>query len=262
MFKREMKLNFKPFLIWVGIIVGLFVVAFAIYPSITSKGEDMAKLMETFPKEVLEMFNMDVIGIDTVFGWIATEGYIMMTILGGCYFAIMGSTILLKEEDEGSIAFLYSKPINRNQILTSKLLMGFIYIFLFNLVIAITTLIGLNLSNDFDFTKWLLISIAPIFLHLFFFTFTLLMSIYYRKTRKSMTMGIGVVLGTYMLQIIGMMSDKIEFVKYLSPFEYVSARDIVVDSSLKPINIGILLVMVVIILIGLYDSYNKKELNA
>ncbi len=65
-----------------------------------------------------------------------------------------------------------------------------------------------------------------------------------------------------MLQVIGMMSDKIEFVKYFSPFEYVSARDIVVDSSLKPINIGILLVMVVITLIGLYDSYNKKELNA
>lgn len=261
MFKREMKLNFKPFLIWVGIIVGLFIVAFAIYPSITS-GEDINKLLDTFPKEVLEMFNMDVISIGTVFGWIATEGYVMMTIIGGCYFAIMGSTILLKEEDEGSIAFLYSKPVNRNQILTAKLLMGFVYILLFNLIIAITTLIGLNLSNDFDFIKWLLISISPMFLHLFFFTLTLLLSIYYRKTRKSMTMGIGIVLGTYILQVIGMMSDKIEFIKYLSPFEYVSARDIVVDSSLNPINIGLLLIIVVVILIGLYDSYNKKELNA
>lgn len=261
MFKREMKLNFKPFLIWVGIIVGLFIIAFAIYPSITS-GEDINKLLDTFPKEVLEMFNMDVISIGTVFGWIATEGYVMMTIIGGCYFAIMGSTILLKEEDEGSIAFLYSKPVNRNQILTAKLLMGFIYILLFNLIIAITTLIGLNLSNDFDFIKWLLISISPMFLHLFFFTLTLLLSIYYRKTRKSMTMGIGIVLGTYILQVVGMMSDKIEFIKYLSPFEYVSARDIVVDSSLNPINIGLLLIIVVVILIGLYDSYNKKELNA
>ena len=261
MFKREIKLNFKPFLIWLGIIVGLFVVAFAIYPSITN-GEDITKLLETFPKEVLKMFNMDVISIGTVFGWIATEGYVMVTIIGGCYFAIMGSTILLKEEDEGSIAFLYSKPVNRNQILTAKLAMGFVYILLFNLVVAITTLIGLKLSNDFDFIRWLLLSLAPTFLHLFFFTLTLLMSIYYRKVRKSMTMGIGLVLGTYMLQVIGMMSDKIEFIKYLSPFEYVSARDIVVDKSLNPINIGILLVIVLVILIGLYDSYNKKELNA
>lgn len=262
MFKREIKLNFRPFLIWVGIVVSLFIVAFAIYPSMAGNSEDLTKLLKTFPKEMLEIFNMDVIGIGTVFGWIATEGYVMMTILGGCYFAIMGSTILLKEEDEGSIAFLYSKPVNRNQILTSKLLMGFTYIILFNLVIAITTFIGLSLSDDLDITKWLLISIAPAFLHLFFFTLTLLVSIYYRKTRKSMTMGIGIVMGTYMLQIVGMMSDKVEFIKYLSPFEYVSARDIVVDSSLNPINIVILLVMVVIILIGLFDAYNKKELNA
>jgi ABC-2 type transport system permease protein len=108
----------------------------------------------------------------------------MLTILGGCYFAIMGSTILLKEEDEGSIAFLYSKPINRNQILTSKLLMGFTYIILFNLVVATTTFIGLTLSNDFDFIKWALISIAPFFLHLFSLPITLLVSMYYRKKKK------------------------------------------------------------------------------
>ena len=36
MFKRELKCNFKNFMIWTIIILVLFVVVFAIYPSIAS----------------------------------------------------------------------------------------------------------------------------------------------------------------------------------------------------------------------------------
>ncbi len=262
MLKRELKINRRGFLIWTSIIVAMFIVVFLIYPSIMESDKDIMELLGAFPKELLELFNMDVISIGTVFGWISTEGYMMITIMGGCYFAIMGSTILLKEEDEGTISFLYTKPISRNQILTSKLWCGIIYVILFNLVIALTTLIGLSLSDGFKFTDWLLISIAPIFLHLFFFTFTLLLSIYYKKTRKCMTIGIGIVIGTYILQILSAMSDKLEFLKYFSPFEYINARDIILNHQLNYSNIIILVVMMIIILIGLYDAYNKKELNA
>ena len=34
MFKREMKINFKSFIIWLSILVGMFFVVFLIYPSI------------------------------------------------------------------------------------------------------------------------------------------------------------------------------------------------------------------------------------
>ena len=34
MFKREMKINFKSFVIWTAILIGLFLVVFLVYPSI------------------------------------------------------------------------------------------------------------------------------------------------------------------------------------------------------------------------------------
>ncbi|MDD2434911.1 MAG: ABC transporter permease subunit [Bacilli bacterium] len=262
MLKRELKINRRGFFIWAGIIVVMFVVVFLVYPSIAKSEKDMMDLVAAFPKELLEVFNMDIINIGTAFGWIATEGYMMVMIMGGCYFAIMGSTIILKEEDEGTISFLYTKPISRNQILDSKLLCGLIYIILFNMVIGLTSFIGLSLSGPFEFKDWLLISIAPLFLHLFFFTLSLLLSIYYKKTRKSMMISIGVVIGTYIIQILSTMTDSLKFLKYFSPYEYINARDIVLNHQLNYSNILILSMMTVIILIGLYDAYNKKELNA
>ena len=52
MFKREMKVNFKSFLIWLLILIALFLVVFVIYPSIIN-GEN-AQMMEEMMKAKIE----------------------------------------------------------------------------------------------------------------------------------------------------------------------------------------------------------------
>ena len=44
MFKREMKVNFKNFIIWLSILIGIFLIVFLIYPSITNS--DNIKMMD------------------------------------------------------------------------------------------------------------------------------------------------------------------------------------------------------------------------
>ena len=39
---------------------------------------------------------------------------------GGVYAAILGVSALVKEESEGTIEFLYSKPVTRSKIVTAK----------------------------------------------------------------------------------------------------------------------------------------------
>ena len=34
MFKREMKINFKSYIIWTSVLIGLFLIVFLVYPSI------------------------------------------------------------------------------------------------------------------------------------------------------------------------------------------------------------------------------------
>ena len=75
----------------------------------------------------------------------------------------MGSSILLKEENDKTIEYLNSVPVKRTNIVISKILCGVVYIFLMILTLAIFNFIGLELSGDFDKKTYILLSITPLF---------------------------------------------------------------------------------------------------
>ena len=56
MFKREIKINLKSFIIWTCILIGLLLVVFLVYPSIINNEniEMMNEMMKMFPAEMLK----------------------------------------------------------------------------------------------------------------------------------------------------------------------------------------------------------------
>ena len=62
MFKRELKINLKSFLIWSLVMVALLFLVFMIYPSISSSMK-LDELMSVFPQEILKSFNFDIVSI-------------------------------------------------------------------------------------------------------------------------------------------------------------------------------------------------------
>ena len=56
MFKREMKINLKSFIIWLLILIVMFLVVFLIYPTIINNEniEMMDEMIKMFPEEVLK----------------------------------------------------------------------------------------------------------------------------------------------------------------------------------------------------------------
>ena len=83
MFKREMKVNFNGFIIWLLVLLEIFTVVFLMYPSIISSDniKMMDEMMEMFPKEMLTAFNMDISSIDSAFGWLKTEGFVFVLLI-------------------------------------------------------------------------------------------------------------------------------------------------------------------------------------
>ena len=71
MFKREMKINLKSFIIWASILILVFLLVFFMYPFMIEGGkmDQLNAMMEIFPEEVLKAFNMDVSSLSSVFGW-------------------------------------------------------------------------------------------------------------------------------------------------------------------------------------------------
>ena len=164
MFKREIKINFKNFIIWLSVLIGIFFVVYLMYPSIIKSDniKMINEMMTVFPEELLKAFNMDITSIDSAYGWLKSEGFVFVILIIGCYAGIMGSSILLKEESDKTIEYLNSLPVTRNNILLSKVLAGLIYITLMVLGLSLFNCLGLSLSGDFDKEQYFLLSITPI----------------------------------------------------------------------------------------------------
>lgn len=187
MFSREMKINLKSFIIWTSILIGLFLVVFLVYPSIINgdNAKMMNEMMEMFPPEMLKAFNMDISSIDSAYGWLKTEGFVFILLITGVYSGIIGSNILLKEENDKTIEYLNSLPIKRKSIVINKIACGIIYIILMILTIGMFNYIGLSLSGEFDKKSYILLSITPIFSSIVIFSICLFISTFAHKTKKT-----------------------------------------------------------------------------
>lgn len=262
MFRREMKVNFKSFIIWTLILIGLFLVVFLVYPSIINSEnmQMMDEMMKGFPEEMIKAFNMDISSMDTAFGWLKTEGFVFVLLITGIYSAILGSNILLKEENDKTIEYLNSVPITRKKIVGTKIICAISYIISMVVILGIFNFIGLSLSGDFDRKSYVLLSITPIFSSIVIFAICIFLSTFTHKTKKTLGMSLGIVFASYFLQIISEMSESTEFLKYISAFTLADIRNVITDISINPLMVVLSIALTVIFIFFTAIHYDNKEL--
>ena len=262
MFKREMKINLKSFIIWTSILIGLFLVVFLVYPSIVNSDsmKMMDEMMKMFPEEMLKAFNMDISSIDSAFGWLKTEGFVFVLLITGIYSGILGSNILLKEESDKTIEYLNSVPVTRRKIVVNKIICGLLYIILMVLAIGIFNFIGLTLSGDFDRKSYLLLSVTPLFSSIVIFAVCLFLSTFTHKTKKTLGISLGIVFASYFLNVISEMGESTEFLKYISIFTLADIRNVIIDVSINPLMVVLAIGITFFFIILTIIRYNKKEL--
>jgi len=262
MIKRELKLNLKSFIIWTMIVIVIFLIVYLIYPTIINNNniQMLDEIVQMFPEEMLKAMNMDIASIDSAFGWLKTEGFIFILLVTGCYSAILGSSILLKEENDKTIEYLNSLPIKRNNIIFSKVITGLIYIILMILLVAVFNYIGLSLSGEFNKKQYILLSITPIFSSGVLFFSCLFISTFSHKTKKTLGISLGITLMSYILQILSTMSKETEFLKYFSAFTLADIRKVILNISINPVIVIISISLSIVFFILTIINYNKKEL--
>jgi len=262
MLKRELKINLKNFMIWTAILIVLFLVVFLVYPSLMHDEtmQTMNEMMNMFPEEILIAFNMDISNIDTAFGWLKTEGFVFVLLITGIYSAILGSNILLKEENDKTIEYLNSLPITRKSIVMSKILCGMIYIVLMIGILGVFNYIGLTLSGDFDGKTYVLLSMTPLFSSIVIFALCLFISTFTHKTKKTIGVSLGIVFISYFLKMISEIGESMEFLKYISLFTLADIRNVIMNVNIDPLMV-VLSIGLSVLFFGLtIMHYDRKEL--
>ena len=213
--------------------------------------------------EFLEALGLERLNFGEPVGFYGTEVYLMVTLFGGVYAAMLGAGLLAKEEDEKTIEFLLARPVSRTSVLTQKLLTYVLYLVAFNAVIGLVGWASFAVFVDQPYSgkALLLLTVAPIFLHLALASVGFLSALFWKRRRALYSVAIGLVVGTYFLGVISRLNERLEWLGWLSPFRYVEAADIVGSKSLNPGYIAVLLGVSAVAVAAAFVLYRRRDIT-
>ncbi len=262
-FLRELRTGRRSVLVWALVIAGLNVLIMAVYPSFAADAARLEELVAMYPEGFAKAFGLDRMSLADPLAFYATEGYFMVVLFGGIYAAILGASILAKEEDEKTIEYLLALPVTRNEVLTGKVLAVVANLALFNLIVAVVTCLSFVgfVTRDYSTATLLLLLAAPFLLHLTFAALCFFLSLFWTRRRAAYSISIGLVVGTYFLNVIALLTDDLRWLGWLSPFKYVDAADIISKQSLDGLYVFILLTAGAVAVGATYLLYGRRDIT-
>lgn len=250
----------RSIIIWSVSLCSIISLYMTFFPSVGQKG--LNKIFEAEIKAMPDFFvkalNLSIVDFSIYSNYFAyVFQFILMAV--AIYALIIGSSSLLKEESDKTIEFLYANPVSRTQIVTSKLCAGLSGLVILNLLTLIVTyVIGYILGErNFEMDILLIYGYSMITVFVYYGIGLLFSS----KLRSSgvVTTSLGIFFLTYIISILSDMVDKLKFLRWAAPFNYIIPMDVLqkeVDMSKIFILIGIFVVSIVLS----YLFYNKKQL--
>jgi len=261
LFLRELSRNLKSFIIWISILVISNIGLMMMYPMIAEQAGEYNELMKKFPKEMLKGLSMDKLNFTEILDYFA---YVFLYIvLFGCVYAmILAASIISKEENEKTIEFLMAKPITRNTIITAKTLCVLFYITVFNVVFIAADYLAFEMlkKSNYDINIFLLMHLGFFLIMITFAAVGLLVSVFIVKAKSIYPVVFGVVLGAFFVNIASAISDKLEKLKYLTPFKYINPSDIVSSGRIEGVYCIIMAGVVLVSVTLTYVFYNRKDI--
>lgn len=256
--RHELHRGRLSLLIWTVSVAALLAVCVVLYPEI--KGEmgnvgDMFASMGAFTAA----FGMDRLNFGTYIGFYAVEcGNILG--LGGAMFAAMTAvSALAKEEKEGTAEFLLTHPVGRREIVTQKLAAVLIQILLFNAVcLAASAVSAVAVGVEAPWSDLGKLHLAYFLLQIELAGICFGLSAFLR--RGSVGAGLGIAAGAYFLDLIANMTEKADWLHYVTPFGYTSGADILSEGLDWPL-IGLGMVWTVVGVALAYGWYLRKDIR-
>lgn len=255
---KEMKRNIKRSIIWIGTIVFFILIIALLLPAM---GDMMSGFADMIPEAMAKVLNMSAATWSTPLGMYTTYFDFYVLIFGGIYAAILGSTLIAKEEGEKTADFLLTRPMTRMEVVVSKLLVYVTYIILMNLILYAVTIVSFSMSVDnFEIDKFTTLTVYG-FLYTFMIgLLTMFISLFMRRGKQNTSAAIGIVVGFYFIKVMSEISDKTEAFGYISPNKFVDSGVTSASYSLNPGNILYFIILSVFFIAGVFLVYRRKDL--
>lgn len=264
-FRLELRNMRKSVLSWT-ISIGVVIYAMlAFFPSLQT---DSMQALANAKLEGIDPALLAALGLQEIPDFTVVTnffGYVLQFIVLAIMVFVTQHAVnsLVREETEGTIEFLYAKPVSRIDIFVQKEL-AHLAVYLGMLVVyAVCTVIGYLSFSDFEFAQAVKESAiffgAVLFVGLIFMAVGILASTLVKSSRGGAGVTISIVFGTFILGMMSAVIKELEFLRYFSPMDWIKTQKLM-GEGITPTEWGIGIAIIVLCPLLAALRYRKKDL--
>lgn len=263
-FKLEMLTQKRKVLITTLIILSILLLMFAIFPYM--KTDEMILLSElelsSFPSELLNVMGIADIpnfsDMNDFFGYIFQYIALAMVII----YMEWAINLFVKEENNGTIDYILSKPISRNNLFFGKLISLASLITLSVFATGFVSLLSYMCLSGYDFS-YCLKHLAVVFSSLLFVSFIYVsigvyISSMFKKNKSATSISLLIVFGSYLVGVVSILVSNLSFLKWVSFMEWIKISKIMSEGITVP-EICLGSIIIVAFICGAKKLYVTKE---
>lgn len=258
-FKHEIKQGRNSLIIWTAVIAFMMGLCIIIYPEMSGQMDGIGDAFANMGG-FSAAFGMDRINFGEFLGFFGVEcGNILG--LGGAFFAALtGISALSKEESEHTAEFLMTHPVSRKNIVTQKFVSVMMQIVILNAAaIGVTVLTTMFIGETPDIKPLVLTFAAYFIMQVEIAAVCFGISAFIG--RNGLGLGLGLAASFYFLNIIANLTEKAEFLKYITPFGYTDSADIIADGQIEVKYLAVGLIVAVIGTAAAFWKYGRKDIS-
>ncbi len=262
LFLKEMKRNLKDFLIAGFVIISLLLMTMGMYSSMKENMAMISELYSKMPKFLLEAINFQPDQWTSILGFYLTYFIYYIPLMASVFSIYLGTKILSKEEQNKTAEFLLSRPVTREQIISSKLLVLSFYILGINILAFLTGMISCGIISDWKINIHSLIVLHTygFLLCLFFGVLGFFITVLMKRAKAIIGTGIIIVMGSYFFDMIIRISDVFNFLLYLTPFKYLDLKIVTQDYDFEAWRLIVFIGSSGILILLSFVFYRRKDI--
>lgn len=230
-FRHELRRGWGALAVWTCAIAFLLGVCILIYPEMGAQMDEMGAAFSQMGG-FSQAFGMDRINFGSFLGFFGIEcGNVLG--LGGAFFAaLVGASMLCKEEQNRTAEFLLTHPVSRVRVTAAKLCAAAVQVAILNAAcIAMTAACVRLIGEEPPLKTMALLFLAYFGMQLEVLAITFGLSALLRRGGPGA--GLGLAAGFYFMNLIANLTEQAKALKYFTPFGYADGADIIADGALR-----------------------------
>lgn len=256
---HELRRSKTSLLIWTVSIGFLMAICIFLFPEMKTQMEGVSEMFASMGS-FTQAFGMDRLSFGTLTGFYAIECGNILGLGGALFAALCAIQSLAGEERDHTAEFLMTHPVSRGQVVAQKLLAVVLQITILNGIILLLSLgCVVAIGEEFPWKELGLLHLAFFLLQLELAGICFGVSAFLRRSGAGVGLGLAVL--AYFLNLIANISEKMEFLRFVTPFSYAEGADIItqgnLDWGLVLLGMGYALVAVA----AAFWYYGRKDLT-